>query len=61
VDGQFVEVRIESGGPPYFLRRFEARETKEIRVYLHGGDDTATVTGRLGMKVRVIGGTASTS
>ena len=54
-----VEVRLESGdGTPYFLRRFDGRETKEIRVYLHGGDDTALVSGTVqrSIPVRVIGG-----
>jgi hypothetical protein len=58
-DDRFVEVRLESGaGPPYFLRRFDGRETREIRVYLHGGDDTALVLGTVhqGIPVRIIGG-----
>ncbi|HMJ18652.1 MAG TPA: hypothetical protein VK478_09675 [Gemmatimonadaceae bacterium] len=55
----FVDVRIQSGNdPPYFSRRFNANETKEIRVYLHGGDDQARVEGsvRRSIKVRIIGG-----
>lgn len=59
-----VEVTVYSGeetGPPeaaYFRRRFHPEETKEIRVYLHGGDDRALSTGRpLGrIKIRVIPG-----
>ena len=44
-----VDVRIQSGGnAPYFKRRFDVRETKEIRIYLHGGDDKATVEGMCG-------------
>jgi hypothetical protein len=59
LDDRLVEVRLESGGcPPYFLRRFDRRETREIRIYLHGGDDTALVTGnvRQSIPVRIIGG-----
>ena len=54
-----VQVRLSSGsGAPYFQRTFDARETREIRVYLHGGDDTASVAGnvRSSIPVRVIGG-----
>lgn len=58
-EGGFVDVRLESrGGLPYFQRRFDARETHEIRVYLHGGDDTSVVVGevRHSIPVKVIGG-----
>jgi hypothetical protein len=53
-----VDVRLESEGTPWFSRRFDARETSEILVYLHGGDDTAVVTGRVqqSIPVRIIGG-----
>ena len=59
VDDRFVEVRLESGnGRPYFLRRFDGLETGEIRIYLHGGCDTALITGnvRTSIPVRIIGG-----
>jgi hypothetical protein len=59
VDDRFVEVRLESGnGTPYFLRRFDGTETGEIRIYLHGGGDTAVVTGnvRTSIPIRIIGG-----
>jgi len=59
VNDGIVEVRLQSGeGAPYFLRRFDARETSEIRVYLHGGDDSAFVTGKVqrSIPVRIIGG-----
>ena len=59
VDDRFVDVRLESGdGSPYFLRRYDARETSEIRVYMHGGDDSAVVTGNVqrSIPVRIIGG-----
>jgi hypothetical protein len=54
-----VDVRLQSGnGPPYFSRRFIASETREIRIYLHGGNDRATVEGsvRRSIPVRIIGG-----
>ncbi len=58
VDDRFVEVSLESGGRPYFRRRFDARETEEIRLYLHGGDDSASVSGHVtqSIPVRIIGG-----
>jgi hypothetical protein len=55
----YVEVRIQSGNnPPWFARRFNPGETREIRLYLHGGDDTAVVSGSAGssIPVRIIGG-----
>jgi hypothetical protein len=53
-----VDVRLESGGKPFYARRFDAHETSEILVYLHGGNDSAVVTGNVehSIKVRVIGG-----
>ena len=54
-----VDVRIQSGSDaPYFSRRFYASETKEIRIYLHGGNDRATVEGnvRSSIPIRIIGG-----
>ncbi len=54
-----VDVRLQSGkGAPYFSRRFDVGETKEIRIYLHGGNDHATVEGsvRHSIPVRIIGG-----
>ncbi|MEA2765650.1 MAG: hypothetical protein QOK07_2054 [Gemmatimonadaceae bacterium] len=54
-----VDVRIQSGSDaPYFSRRFYAGETKQIRIYLHGGNDRATVEGsvRSSIPIRIIGG-----
>ena len=59
VDDRHVEVEIRSGNAaPYFRRRFDALETREIRLYLHGGDDRAVVRGdaRPAIPVRIIGG-----
>ncbi|HYW08964.1 MAG TPA: BamA/TamA family outer membrane protein, partial [Longimicrobium sp.] len=43
---------------PSFARRFLPGETREVRVFLRGGDDFARLSGagRGGIKVRVIGG-----
>src|SRR5688572_22727674 len=54
-----VTIELRAGSPvPYFARRFDPAETKEIRVYLHDGDDDATVTGSAAtsIPVKVIGG-----
>jgi hypothetical protein len=54
-----VEVTLRSSaGDTYFRRRFVPGETREVRVFLHGGDDAATVSGEQadGILVRVIGG-----
>jgi hypothetical protein len=55
----FVDVSIQSGNrAPHFRRRFDARETREIRLYLHGGNDVAVVRGEVqhSIPVRIIGG-----
>src|SRR5688500_20255466 len=55
----FVDISLQSGSNlPYFARRFDARETREIRLYMHGGNDVALVTGRVqqSIPVRIIGG-----
>lgn len=43
---------------PYFQRRFMPGQTREIRVYMLGGDDMVHVTGRAeeSIRVRVLGG-----
>ena len=54
-----VTLREADKQEPYFRRRFNADETREIRVYLHDGDDVATVTGSpsaAAIRVRLIGG-----
>jgi hypothetical protein len=54
-----VDVQLQSGNdPPYFSRRFNLSQTKEIRIYLHEGDDRATVEGNVArsIPVRIIGG-----
>jgi hypothetical protein len=57
--GGLVDVAAQSGNDaPYYHRRFDPRETKEVRVYLHDGDDSAVVRGDAtsNVNVRVIGG-----
>jgi hypothetical protein len=54
-----VDVQIQFGNnPPWFNRRFNAADTREIRLYLHGGNDTAFVRGNVhsSIPVRIIGG-----
>ena len=54
-----VTVSLRTGNdPPYYRRRFIPGETREIRIYMHEGDDSATVTGsaQSSILVRVIGG-----
>ena len=42
---------------PYFQRMFRPRETREVRIYLRGGDDRAEISGRKGrIAVRIDGG-----
>ncbi len=45
-------------GIPYKQRRFEPRDTREIRVFLNGGNDRAILRGvrNAGIKIRIIGG-----
>lgn len=58
-----LSVRLASGeyqplAEPYFHRRFEAKDTKEVRVYLYGGNDKVVVTGGRhgGVLLRVVAG-----
>lgn len=61
-----LEVRLhsltgEGGDPPgeaYFSRRFLPGETREVRIFLHGGDDRAIVqgVGPARVLVRIVGG-----
>lgn len=48
----------DKDGAPYYQRTFDRRETEEIRLYLHGGDDRLVVRGAdgSGPLLRVIGG-----
>ena len=57
-DTVLVSLRGPRGEREYFRRRFAAGETSEIRLYLHGGDDIATITGEVerSIPIRIIGG-----
>lgn len=57
-----VELAIAAAGaPPHVRARFTPRETEEIRLYLHGGDDRVVVRGpRSSIGLRVVGGGAGT-
>ena len=59
VDDRFVVVQLQtSDGKLTYSRRFDREETREIRVYLHGGNDTSLVVGDVhnSIPVRIIGG-----
>jgi len=62
--GGLVDVAVASGSDtPYYHSRFDPHQTKEVRVYLHDGDDSAVVKGDVAsnVKVRVIGGNGTNS
>jgi hypothetical protein len=63
VDGRHTEVSVArrsedaAQGEPFFRRRFDRKDTKEVRLFLHGGNDRAVVRGNSGgVRVRVIAG-----
>lgn len=55
VDADTVDVELAEVGSaaPYFKRRFLAAETREVRIYLHGGNDSVKATGPPGGRIRV--------
>jgi len=60
VDGG-VDLKIATAArpeAPYFHRTFDPRETRELRVYLHGGDDRlVNEAGRGEIRLRIMSGT----
>ena len=40
-----IDLKLESKGVAFLDRKFSPDDTKEIRLYMHAGDDSATVTG----------------
>jgi hypothetical protein len=59
LDNGEIEVTVASEtGQPYFERRFLPGETREVRVYLHGGNDSAVISGAdsRAIMLRVVGG-----
>jgi hypothetical protein len=63
VDDHAIDVAIRARGDsqPYFQRRFDDRETRDIRLRMWGGDDSVTVLGDASpdITVRVVGGTGN--
>jgi hypothetical protein len=55
-EGLTLRVRVKPDGPVSFARTFVPRETKEVRLFLGGGDDDAIVRGHGPIKLRVVGG-----
>jgi hypothetical protein len=54
--------RDSAGDEPYFRREFDPKVTKEVRLYLEGGNDVAVVTGNGGSpKLRIVGGEGTDS
>jgi hypothetical protein len=66
-DGRFTEVSLAVAGEndeanePYFRRRFDRQETKEVRLLLHDGADRVRVWGEGdgGVRIRVLPGKGS--
>jgi hypothetical protein len=59
IDRRHVDVEVRAGdAPPHFCRRFDANDTREVRLYVHDGDDRVVVRGEAkpDLRVRVIGG-----
>jgi len=54
----FLKKDREAEALPYYQRIFRLNETKEVRLYLYGGDDRVFTSGPAGkgIKVRIIGG-----
>jgi hypothetical protein len=51
-----VELTLGRNGPPYFVRRFDRGATKEVRLFLSGGDDRVVVSGEGGgIFLRILG------
>jgi hypothetical protein len=58
-----LELAISSapGAPPWFDRRFDPHDTREVRLYLYAGSDAVTASGPPGgpITLRVVGGGGS--
>jgi hypothetical protein len=48
----------DPAGPPHFQREFSPEETRELRIYLHGGDDLIRLVGDADSPIglRIVGG-----
>src|SRR5690606_37396343 len=51
-----VTIRTMVQGPPTFMRDFDHRETKELRIHLGRGQDLVEVRGSGGPRIRAVGG-----
>jgi hypothetical protein len=62
-DGSVNVKMQDASGATWYERTFVPADTRELRLYLHGGNDVATVTGTRapGIKIRVIGGNGNNS
>jgi hypothetical protein len=50
-----INASVAGAPAPYFTRMFDAEDTKEVRIYIHGGEDRIERSGREGsIQVRVI-------
>lgn len=61
-DGRLeVSVGLKNGEAPYFKRIVEAKDTKSVRVYLHGGQNSLAchALGRSSISIEVIGNAAN--
>ncbi len=62
VDGGVLDLTVRAAGDsataPLFHRRFDRDDTREVRLYLHGGDDVVGISGAGGGAplLRIIGG-----
>ena len=56
--GLEVAISTAPGAPPWFERRFDPHETREVRLYLYLGSDAVTTSGPPGgpITLRVVGG-----
>ncbi|MFQ5551988.1 MAG: BamA/TamA family outer membrane protein, partial [Gemmatimonadales bacterium] len=56
-----IEVRLAGAARPYLTRTYEKSDTHELRIYMHGGDDTVVLDGevRTPIVLRIIGGGGS--
>lgn len=60
-DDASVQVTLEGRGTRYLDRRFRPDDTREIRLYLHAGDDTALVSGTVAASIPlwIVGGSGA--
>ena len=52
-DGVEVRVALQTGGDPYFQRRFSPEQTQSLRLYLRQGTNTVVCQGQVGRKIQI--------